>query len=137
MLLNGHDHDGLALIAGYSKPVNKDQIENHVSQALKELGLEEMGHSDDYKSLARYHITMILKKSDIRKHLASLYDIYIMSDDPAYTVFFRLYHAWYDLEDDYVQNELNGIQFYYEGANLDNIESLVIHEAEKWLDLNK
>ncbi|MEZ4794002.1 MAG: hypothetical protein R2773_00725 [Flavobacteriaceae bacterium] len=130
--MNGYDHKGLAIIAGYSKPAGKDQIEKHLSDALKDLGLKENEKTDEYESLALYHVSMIIKKINIRKHLKNLYDIYISSDDPRYTIFFLLHHAWEDLEDEYVQKEFNGIQFYYEGATTDNIESLVIKESENW-----
>ncbi|MCK7591925.1 hypothetical protein M0G43_15160 [Subsaxibacter sp. CAU 1640] len=136
LLMNGHNSISLAMIAGYSKPVDKEHMQDLVSQALKDLGISETEVNDPYDSLVLYHVTKIIQKQNIRKHLKSLYQISMNSDLTDCFVFYRLHHAWKDLEDDYVQKQLNGVQFYYEGATLDTIESLVIKEAQQWMDAN-
>jgi len=136
LLMDGYDYKSLISIAILSKPVHKDEIINHVSDALKDLGLSEFHSSNDFKNLALYYSTKIVENTNVRNNLACLYDIFIESNDPIYTVFFSLYHQWNDLEDDYMQKEHPGLNYYYEGADLENIESLVITEAQKWNKIN-
>lgn len=91
---------------------------------------------DKFTRRAHYHALNILEKRDIRVHLESLYKIFIESDDPKFTIFFSLFHAWKDLETVFIQKEMNGIQLYYEGATLNNIELFTILEVKKWIKSN-
>ena len=136
MLLKGNETKSLIKIASLSKPVNNEEVSEYLTDALKELNISESQSLDKFTRRAHYHALKIIEKTDIRIHLESLYKIFIESDDPKFTIFFSLFHAWKDLETDFIQKEMNGIQLYYNGATLENIESYTILESNKWIENN-
>jgi hypothetical protein len=136
MLLKGYDYKSLIYLATMNKPVNKKDVVNHVTEVLSDFGVIECESFDVFKRRINYHTIMIVKRHEIRKQLESLYKIYLESNNPDYVIFFSLHHAWKDLESDFIKKEMNGVQMYYEGATLENIEELVIIESKKWLKKN-
>lgn len=134
MLLKGSDSENLIKIASMSKPVERIEISNYLTETLKELNLLELPPLDKYTRRAHYHALQIKEKNNIRIHLTSLYSIYIESNDPKFEIFFSLFHAWKDLETVFIQKEMKGIQLYYKGATLENIESFTVLESDKWIE---
>ncbi|MEY8861233.1 hypothetical protein [Tenacibaculum singaporense] len=134
MLLNNYNYESLIKIASMSKPIFEEEIVDYVTEVLNDFKIEELVAVDTFKRKANYHVKMILQSNEIRKHLESLYKIYLESDNPDYKVFFNLHHAWKDLESDFIKQEMNGIQMYYKGATLENIKELIILESKKWLE---
>ncbi|WP_408025855.1 hypothetical protein [Tenacibaculum sediminilitoris] len=134
MLLDDYNHESLIKIASMSKPVLEEEIVDYVTEVLSDFKVEELVMVDAFKRKVNYHVKMILQSNEIRKQLESLYKIYLESDNPDYTVFFSLHHAWKDLESDFIKQEMNGTQLYYKGATLENIKELIVLESKKWLE---
>ena len=75
-----------------------------------------------------YYLDQILNDYEIRKKLTKIYNICLDADmDSRLIPFYLLYHAWGDLE-------YNGENYYFEGADLSNIEGVLKEQAQIWID---
>lgn len=124
----GIETEHMLILASFSKPVTRDEIKPYVTGALRDLGLEEKYGSYSVLSQTHYYLEQILDDYEIRAHLRRLYELCMKLDfDKELINFYKLYHAWIDLETE-------GHNFYYEEATLENIELILKEEAQKWID---
>jgi len=115
-------------LASIDKPLDGHATRFLVSSALKELGLHEKNGNDAIISRACFHMQQILADNALRKNLKDLMYLAVETDlNYSLTTFFQLHYAWEELE------EL-GFNYYYDGANLDNIEQITKEQAHKWID---
>lgn len=127
MLQKGIETENMLILASFSRPVEREEIKPYVSGVLKDLKLEEKVGEYSIVSHCYYHVQQIIDEYEKRKNLSSLYSIHLENDYPEYTTpFFLLYHGWSDLETE-------GFNYYYDGATLKNIESVVKLESQKFI----
>lgn len=127
MIQKGVETENMLILASFSKPVDREEIKPYVSGVLKDLKLDEKIGEYSIVSNCYYHVQQIIDEYDKRKNLSSLYSIHLENNYPEYTnPFYLLYHGWSDLETE-------GFNYYYDGANLNNIESVVKLESQKFI----
>jgi len=130
MIENGIETENILIIASFSKPVDRNEIKPYVSEVLSELGHEVKHEQHSLISITHYHLVQILDNTEIRKNLAAVYKLCIQFDfDERINNFYLLYHAWSSLEE-------IGLNFYYKGATLENIEQILKEEVSNWISKN-
>jgi len=123
MIRNGIETENILIVASFSKPVDRDEIKPYISAALNDLKLEEIVEQYSVISHAHYFIQQILDNYKVRSNLTALYNLHLDNNFPeSTTAFYLLYHGWSDLES-------VGYNYYYVGATLENIESILKDEA--------
>lgn len=128
LIREGKETDNVLMLASFSEPIEKYEISPHVSAVLNDFGLEEIECDDTVIAQTHFQLLKILKDIEIRKSLKAISQICINNDlDQRIKAFYLLNYAWEDLEE-------IGMNFYYEGADIDNIEEILKKEARIWID---
>lgn len=132
MMELGYESPTLHMLASFNKPTNYFEVIDYVTNTIQELGLEMKNGDDAVLSYASYYVHQIAKGENVRDNLTKLYKFCQMRDyeDLVYD-FYLLYWAWDDL--DYDDNDYNN---YWNGARRSNIETIVVDEAKKWIEMN-
>ena len=128
LIRNDIESENVLIIASFSKPVGRDEIKPYITGVLRELNLIEK--YDKYSLIANvhYHLEQILKGYEIEQNLSELYTLHLnTNDEKGLMPFYLLYHGWCELEE-------IGANYYFEGANLDNIEEIIKEQAQIWID---
>jgi len=124
MMQKGINNENMRIIASFSMPVDREEIKPYVSGVLSDLKLEEKLGEYSIINECHYHIQQIIDEYKIRKNLSSLYELHLDNNHSEYTSpFYLLYHGWSDLE-------TAGYNYYYDGATLNNISTIVKLEAQ-------
>ncbi len=128
LIRQGKETDNVLMLASFTRPIDRFEIRPYVTNVLNDFGLEEL----DSKSAAivevHYHMNEILNGRKVRNNLHSLYQLCLDNDyEPGLMNFYLIYHGWDELEE-------IGANYYFEGADLDNIEEVLKKEARKWID---
>jgi hypothetical protein len=132
MISLGHETPSLLILAGLSKPTNYFETVDYLKATLNELHLELKTSDEAVLSYSSYYIEQIAKGNNVRQNLARVYEFCQLKDyKKSIYDFFLLHWAWGDF--DY------GNQYtdYWPTATNENIESVVISTADKWLKQNK
>ncbi len=125
--------DNVLILASFSKPVNSVEIRPYVSGVLADLDIEEKEGDEAVQALFQYYLTNILNNISIRDNLTLIYNLFLekdffqREDQFGLMPFYLLYHGWNELEE-------IGANYYFEGADLDNIEIVIKEQAQKWID---
>lgn len=128
LIRNGIETDNVLILASFSKPVDRTEIKPYITRALKELNLTEKYGEYSIIANAHYYLEQILNDCEIRKNLTKLYEICLNADmDSRLMPFYLLYHGWDELE------QIGG-NYYFEGADLNNIEKVIKEQAQIWID---
>ncbi|WP_020535593.1 hypothetical protein [Lewinella cohaerens] len=128
LMRNGIETESVLIIASFQKPVDREEIKPYISGALKELNLEEKYGEHSIISNAHYHLEQILSDYEIRGNLTKLYKLCLNANsDKRLMPFYLLYHGWDELEQ-------IGANYYFEGADLNNIEDVIKEQAQIWID---
>ncbi|MDG1432521.1 MAG: hypothetical protein P8Q41_00845 [Saprospiraceae bacterium] len=128
LIRNGKESENILIVASFSKPVDREEIKPYITGALKELNLNEKYGDYSIIANAHYHLEQILNDYEIRKNLSKLYVICLNADmDNRLMPFYLLYHGWGDLEE-------IGENYYFDGADLENIEEVIKEQARIWID---
>jgi hypothetical protein len=132
MVSLGHETSSLLILAGLAKPTNYFQTIEYLRKALTELNLQIKVGDDAIISYSSYYIKKISQSENIRDNLKQLYE-YCQSQDYEKSVFdfYLLYWAWDDID---YENEKT---HYWENANKNNIEKIVIDTAKEWISKNQ
>lgn len=132
MVFLGYETPSLLMLAGLTTPTNYFQAIEYLNGALSELGLQNKKGDEAIISYSSYYIKRIAASEDVKENLHKVCKLCqaIQYHDAIYD-FYLLYWAWGDL--DYG----NEVQFYWEGADKDNIEAIVVETAKKWLAQNQ
>nr|WP_322624911.1 hypothetical protein [uncultured Flavobacterium sp.] len=128
LMEEGNEMPSVIMLASFAEPIDTLEIQPYVSRALIELNLAETYGEEAKYSLIRFYMLEILLDKNLRKNLIELSHLYNY-DDEEYGLhpFYLLLDAWHDLD--------HGLyNHYYNGATLDNIESIIKKEAEQWLE---
>lgn len=128
LIRNGKESENILIVASFSKPVDREEIRPYISGALRELNLKEKYEKYSIIANTHYHLEQILNDYEIRKNLCKLYQICLNTEmDRRLMPFYLLYHGWGDLEE-------IGENYYYEGADINNIEDVLKEQAQIWID---
>ncbi|BDD01391.1 hypothetical protein [Persicobacter psychrovividus] len=128
LIRQGKDTDNVLMLASFSEPIDRFEIRPYVTNVLNELGLEELDYKSAVIAETHYHLNAILNDREIRTNLQSLYQLCVDNDyESGLMNFYLIYHGWDELEE-------IGVNYYFEGADLDNIEEVLKKEARKWID---
>lgn len=127
MLELGIETPNVLMLAGISQPTNYYEVSPYLHAALRELHLPEKNGDSAIISYCIFSAKRIASKEQIRMHLRELLNNYYRLDRSDLLLDFSLLEwAWQDIETGYET-------YYWEGANADNIESIVVQTAQKWL----
>ncbi len=129
MLKAGFETDHLASLVILEKPINQFEAKILLDDVLKEL---DLNYSDCQKILFEYTSYLIQcflnKEILLIKMLNQIKKLCLFLDyDKELSSFYELYHAKIDLES-------YGSQHYYQGANIQNIDTLIFDECLEWLE---
>lgn len=128
LIRQGKETDNVLMLASFSEPIDRFEIRLYVTNVLNDFGLEEFDYKSAVIAKTHYHLNEILYDRQIRKNLQSLYQHYVDNDyESGLMNFYLIYHGWDELEE-------MGVNYYFEGADLDNIEEELKKEARKWID---
>lgn len=133
LIERGIETDNVLMLASFSKPVDSVEIRPYVSAVLADLDMGEREGDEAFLELIHYYLKHILNDNSIRGYLTKLDDLYFEKDcfnnDDKYGLasFYLLYHGWEELED-------VGTNYYFEGADLNNIEDIIKEQARIWID---
>lgn len=128
LIQNGLDSENILIVASFSKPVDKHEIKPYISGALKELNLIEKYGEYSIIANTHYYLDQILNDFEIRKNLTKIYHLCLNANyEKRLMPFYLLYHGWDELEQ-------IGANYYFEGANLDNMEEVIKEQAQIWID---
>jgi len=132
MIAIGYDSPSLLILAALNRPTNYFQTIEYLNAALKELRLEVKTGIEGVVSYSSYFIKRIAEGEQVKENLKAIYK-YCQAHDYESLIydFYLLYWAWDDL--DYG----NECQYYWEGANKDNIEAIVVKTAKDWVMKNE
>jgi hypothetical protein len=128
MIENGYESEHLYILAGKTFPYNLFEIDDLVENTLAELRIKRPVGNEAINGYAYYLISEALSGNLIYGHvLQQLKNICITLDyyDPLYP-FYLLHYAYDDLRDEEVQ-------YYWEGADRSNIDSIVKNEFSNWI----
>lgn len=128
LVQEGKETDNILMLASFSEPIEKYEIRPYITAVLNDFGLEELKCDDALIAQTHFLLIKILRNETIRENLQSLSQVCINNNyDNRIMDFYLLYHGWWELED-------IGANYYYEGADLNNIESILKLEAKIWID---
>ena len=128
LIRQGKETDNVLMLASFSEPIGRFEISPYVTNVLNDFGLEELDYKSAMIAKTHYHLNEILNDREIRKNLQSLYQFCVDNDyELGLMTFYLIYHGWDELEE-------IGVNYYFEGADLDNIEEVLKKEARKWID---
>lgn len=128
LIRQGKETDNVLMLASFSEPIDRFEIRPYVTNVLNDFGLEELDYKSAVIAETHYHLNEILNDRQIRKNLQSLLQLCLDNDyESGLMNFYLIYHGWYELEE-------IGVNYYFEGADLDNIEEVLKKEARKWID---
>ena len=128
LIREGKETDNVLMLASFSEPIERYEISPYISAVLNDFGLEELECDDALIAQTHFLLTKILRNEAIRENLQSLCQVCINNDyDKRIMDFYLLYHGWWELED-------IGANYYYDGADLNNIEFILKLEAKIWID---
>lgn len=128
LIRQGKETENVLMLASFSEPIDRFEIRPYVTNVLNDFGLEELDYKSAVIAETHYHLNEILNDRQIRKNLQSLYQLCVDNDyESGLMNFYLIYHGWDELEE-------IGVNYYFEGADLDSIEEVLKKEARKWID---
>jgi hypothetical protein len=128
LVQQGKETENILILASFSEPIDKYEITPHITRVLNELGLEELTYDNPVQAQTHYHLMEILSDQAIRINLSHIYHLFLRNNHPGELLkFYLFYHAWDELDN-------LGVNFYFPGADKDNIQEVLKQEATKWID---
>lgn len=128
LIRQGKETDNVLMLASFSEPIDRLEIRPYVTKVLNDFGLKELDYKSTLIAQTHYHLNEILNDRQIRKNLHTLYQLYMNNEKESGLInFYLINHGWEELEE-------IGVNYYFEGADLNNIEEVLIMEARKWIE---
>jgi sulfur relay (sulfurtransferase) DsrC/TusE family protein len=128
MMQVGFESEHLCILAGVTKPYNQFELQPLANQVFKDLQLEHSDKETVFQNYIYYLIsTSVVDPKTYVATLPELTDFCIEGNmDSELFYFYLLYFA---------NDELNdmGVQFYWEGADMQNIDTIIKQQFQKWL----
>jgi len=132
MIALGHDTEHVLILAGLHKPTNYFETVNILKIAIGECGLEMKTGKEGIISYNCYFIKQIAKFINVKENLLKISESCIDNDyDRSIFDFYLLRWAWSDLDWGNLYTE------YWPGANINNVEQIVVAFAGNWLSQNE
>lgn len=129
LIRQGKESDNVLMLASFSEPIDRFEISPYVTSVLNDFGLVELDYKSAVIAETHYHLNEIQNNREIRKNLLALYQLCVDNDyESGLMNFYLIYHGWDELEE-------IGVNYYFVGADLDNIEEVLKSEARKWIDI--
>lgn len=127
MMEAGFETPHLIILAGLSSGISYFECEDVFRKAIKELSLDSMSDEEVVRGYVCYLIDQALSSKMSRSAVLSiLRNLYLERDsDKELFDFSCLFYAQQELE-------VLGEQYYWEGANKENINSIIDNEFIKW-----
>lgn len=128
MMEAGYESDHLYMLAGIIKPYNQFELQELTNKVLRDLHLD---YSDKDAVLNNYIYFLLSASIDYpetyMKTLRELRDIYYeLGMDSRLTDFYLLYYAKEDLT-------VDEVQWYWDGANRENIDQIIKEHFQNWI----
>ena len=124
----GNKSENLLMLASFEKDSNFYEVESYLKKTLFELNLISKKGKEALISYSYYYIIKISESTNLKQNLTELYQ-YCLKWDYEENIFdfYLLYWALCDFEygEEY--------SHYWESANRENINSIIIETAKKWL----
>ncbi len=132
MLQSGHDTEHLLILAGEAPPYNQFELNSLTNKVLDELSLDYSDKDQTIKNYACYLIDEVFEgRRKAFTVLDILKDIYVEVGREGYLYdFYSLYYA----KDDLIYSEN---QWYWDGADRTNIDTIILDYFKKWKAENK
>lgn len=128
LIRQGKETDNVLMLASFSEPLDRFEIRPYVTNVLDDFGLEELDYKRAVIAETHYYLNEILNDKEIRKNLQSISNLCINNDyEYGLMDFCLIYYGWEELEE-------IGENYYFEGADLENIEEVLKNKARKWID---
>ena len=132
ILEQGHDGHYLRLLIGMSPPFNHFEVAGYRDGLLTELGLANISTDD---GVSRYSAEVLQETLTGKRCLIeALHEVSDLCISTQYQHdifdFYLLYWAWMDLKED-------TFQWYWRGANRENIDSIIRDRMQAYLDARK
>ncbi len=127
-LCDGEDSPSLRILAGLTPPLYSFEVRDYATKALKELGIKVLTGKNAISAYARDLIEDMLADPACMQHkLAVLCQLCIDEDylDDIYD-FYLLHWAFDDLQN-------SEVQYYWDGADRNNIQEIVLAYCREWL----
>jgi len=128
MIEAGFESENLYMLAGSNRPFYHFEMSALTTAVMKDLSLD---YSDKHIATRNYAYSLIKEALDnpgkvitALHHLQEFY--YLLDRDELYSDFYLLYLAVIELRD-------IGYQFYWEGANLENIDAIIRDRFLAWM----
>lgn len=132
MIFLGYDTPSLLILAGFHKPTNYFKVVDYLPQVLLSLNLTVKIGDEATLSYCSYYIQKIASSDNVRDNLIIIYKFCQAKDyEELVYDFYLLYWAWDDI------NYGDAYTSYWENANKENIEKLVVETAQNWIAENK
>jgi hypothetical protein len=129
MMMAGFESEHVVELAGISKPYNQFELKELTDRVFDELGLD----FSDQQSLVINYTTFLAKnvlagRRDLLKSLRALNQLFNTSDhDEIIQDFYLLYYAKEDLN-------YSALQWYWDGADRENIDQICLDRFRKWIE---
>lgn len=128
MVENGYESEHLYILAGKMSPYNLFEIDSLVEKTLSELGIKRPTDNEAVDGYAYYLISQalsgILQYTEVLQELKNIC-IALNYHDSLYS-FYLLCYAYEDLR-------LREEQYYWQGANRTNINSIIEEKFKEWI----
>lgn len=128
MIEAGYESENLYMLAGETKPYNQFELQQLTNKVLQDLKLDYSDKDAVIRNYVYYLIsTSVDRPETYYRTLRELRDICIQLDmDSQYMDFYLLYYA----KDDLMEDE---VQWYWDGANRENIDQIIRDKFRQWL----
>lgn len=126
MMMAGFESEHLIELAGISPQTNRFQLDDVINKTLKELSLDKTTNEQIINGYVYYLISEAIdQKSSTKKVLRELRDLCQFRDyDKKLFPFYLLYYAHDELE-------TLDVQYYWEGAEKQNIDAIIFDEFQR------
>lgn len=134
MLEYGYETEHLLILAATSKPTNRLESGLYLEKAVEELKLFYLDKREAALGLVFYNVKELSLGKSIFQNLSDINNVNNASDYglDELTDFSLLYEAWWEVESPSGSDFY--VDFYWEGATLMNIRSIVLSYAKTWLE---
>jgi len=123
-LTTGSDSQHLRLLAALNPPLNDFEVKDYAIKALDELGIQVPSGDEAVSAYARSLVNeIIIDRNKLRENLKKLFTLCHSNDYQEDLYDFYLLHCAVD------DLDYGDVQHYWEGANKDNIEDLIVYKC--------
>lgn len=132
MLNEGFSNKYLLILASETEETNQFQLQDLADRTLKELKLD----FSDKEAIIKKYVTFLIQrfqkgKAETLDILKIITDIFFELERPSFLYDF---YALFDAKDDLMDH---GVTWMWEGATVENIDSIILEYCNNWIENNK